>query len=351
MPFTTPDFASIRDALLRDLASQLPTAPLGADSDWRIRANAVAAAIEGLYFHQAWLARQIFPDTADSDALMRHASLHGLYRKAATQADGTVTVRGAVGVLVPEDTEFTNPLTEQTYLSTADVTLADETAVVPVQAVTAGIAANAVAGTVLTITDPPNDLAAAATVIAITGGTDTESDTQLLDRLLLYLQTPPAGGSQADYRHWAYAVSGVTAAWCYPLRRGPGTVDVAVWSAGAPSAATLAAVTTYIDTLRPVTADVLVMAPQALTVAITATLTLASAGRLDAIRDSAAEDLAALFAELSPGDTLYINLVEAVLRDQPGVTDVNLISPATNVISTVDAAHLQLPILGTVDLI
>ncbi|WP_230478800.1 baseplate J/gp47 family protein [Kingella kingae] len=67
-------------------------------------------------------------------------------------------------------------------------------------------------------------------VITAQGGTDAESDASLLARLLERLRRPPAGGNQYDYKNWALSVDGVSSAYVYPLRRGLGTVDIAITS-------------------------------------------------------------------------------------------------------------------------
>ena len=60
MPLSTPDFETIRGALLRDLQNLRADADVGPDSDFFVRASSVASAVEGLYQHQSWIARQIF---------------------------------------------------------------------------------------------------------------------------------------------------------------------------------------------------------------------------------------------------------------------------------------------------
>lgn len=116
MPFTVPAFSTIRDALLRDLKNQLPDAYVGPDSDYFIRATSVASAVEGLYQHQAWIVRQIFPDTADREYLELHARTRGLTRKAAVAAQGQISVAGTPGAAVP--TGLTAKLGDQTYVTT-----------------------------------------------------------------------------------------------------------------------------------------------------------------------------------------------------------------------------------------
>ena len=82
-----------------------------------------------------------------------------------------------------------------------------------------------------------------------------KSDSSLLERLLEIIRRPPAGGNRYDYRIWALSVDGVDAAYVYPLRRGLGTVDIAITSNNeVPSDETVQRCQTYIDDVRPVTA-------------------------------------------------------------------------------------------------
>jgi uncharacterized phage protein gp47/JayE len=75
------------------------------DSDNYVRASGHASAVEGLYAHQLWIARQMFPDTADTENLELHAVVHGLRRKAATRASGILSFAGEPGAVVPAGTE------------------------------------------------------------------------------------------------------------------------------------------------------------------------------------------------------------------------------------------------------
>ncbi len=80
-----------------------------------------------------------------------------------------------------------------------------------------------------------------------------ESDADLLARLLGELRRPPAGGNKNDFIQWALSVNGVEAAWCYPLARGNGTVDMVVLvRAGFIGATVTADVRDYINAFRPV---------------------------------------------------------------------------------------------------
>jgi uncharacterized phage protein gp47/JayE len=81
--YEIPDFATLRATYLRDVRNLLPDAATDGDSDVYVRATAASSAVYGLYQYLLWIARQIMPDTADTDYLERHAALRGITRKAA----------------------------------------------------------------------------------------------------------------------------------------------------------------------------------------------------------------------------------------------------------------------------
>lgn len=351
MPFSTPDYQAIRDAILRDIVNQLPGANTAGDGDYAIRANAVGAAIEGLYQHQQWLTRQALPDTADADYLERWSSLYGLTRKAAAVATGSITLTGTVGAVAPAGTEAKTS-SGIAYVTTASATIGGGgTVTVAAQATAAGAAGNQAAATPLTLTAAPVGIQSQATIAAMTGGADRESDAGLLDRLLTRIQLPPHGGAAHDYRAWALAVPGVHDAYVYALRRGPGTVDVVIVAdGGLPDAPLIAAVQAAIDIERPVTADCVVLGPTAVPVAVTATLTLSPGTTLATASAAINAALTTYFSGLKPGATAYRNRIAALIADTSGVVDFALTAPASNVDTVVDDTHSQLATLGTVTL-
>lgn len=132
------DFDELFNNLLIDYKNQLPEADISQGSLIYIKSACLASALWGLYKYQDYIAKQIFPDTADSENLDHHGWVRGLTRK-------------------PE-----------------------------------------------------------------------ESDADYLARLLDYIRRPPAGGNQYDYVKWALEITNVTAAYCYPIAQGLGTVDVVI---------------------------------------------------------------------------------------------------------------------------
>lgn len=344
MPFSVLDMPAIRDAILRDIANQVPGAAVGVDSDHGVRAAGMAAAIEGLYQYQAWIARQILPDTADPDWLERHASLHGITRLAATRATGTITFTGAVGSTIAVGVEA-KALGGVAYVTTASgVIPAGGSLALLAQASAAGVAGNAAAGAALTLTSAPAGVQSSAVLgSAMTGGTDVETDAALLERLLFRLRNPPQGGAAHDYVAWAESIDGVSSAYVYPMRRGEGTVDIAIMTAGGvPSPALTAQVQAYIDTVRPVTAQCLVLAPTPVPVAVAATLVLAPGYTFADVSARLTQAMEAYFAQLNPGDAAVKTRIESLISITAGVVDFTLTSPSTNVVALVDATHLEL---------
>lgn len=346
--FNTPDYQAIRDAILRDIVNQRPDAAIGVDGDYGVRAAATGAAIEGLYQHQQWIARQIFPDTADSDVLDRHCSLRKMTRKAATVAVGTITFNGVPGSDVPAGTSAMTS-SEVAFVSTASGTIGGGGSVtLAAQAVVPGAAGNVAAATPLTLTSAPAGVTSAASVVSMSGGTDIESDAELLARLLFRLRNPPCGGAAHDYYAWAMEVPGVSAAYVYANRRGIGTVDVIVLTEGGlPGPGLVADVQAHIDTVRPVQGEFLAFGPSAVTVNVAGTLVLASGYLLTTVSAAIDDALAIYFAALKPGNTAYLNQIRAIVSGTPGVVDFALSSPTGNTVALVDATHTELAVLGT----
>ena len=130
-------------------------------------------------------------------------------------------------------------------------------------AVLPGKSGNVVAGTIKKI---PISIAGVQSVLNtedFSGGFDEESDTELLQRLLLHVRTPATSGNANHYREWALSVAGVKAAKVQPLWQGNGTVRVLVLDEDLNPAGTdlLKQVQTYIDANRPIGATVTVAAP------------------------------------------------------------------------------------------
>ncbi|MFP3944637.1 MAG: baseplate J/gp47 family protein, partial [Alphaproteobacteria bacterium] len=205
MGFQRPTLKTIADRIQADIAARLTGLASGLlRAVFIVLARAYAGAVHGLYGYLAWLARQLFPDTAEAEHLERHASIRGLTRLAATAATGNVTLTGNDGAVVPAGTELQRSDGVR-FATDADATIASGTATATVTAVEAGEDGNTAAGAGLTFVSPVTDVDSTATVDAggLTGAADAETDDELRARLLQVWRDPPQGGAEADYVAWA----------------------------------------------------------------------------------------------------------------------------------------------------
>ena len=127
MPFERPSLPELIARIQADMDSRLDGQP------WlRRRLLAILARMEGgvahgLYGYLDWLARQIMPDTAETEHLERWASIWGITRRAAAKAAGYAVFSGEDGAAIPAGTEVQSP-SGQIYATLADAWIEDSTA-------------------------------------------------------------------------------------------------------------------------------------------------------------------------------------------------------------------------------
>lgn len=347
MALQTPNFEGLRERYLQEVRNQDPQSTVGADSDHFVRASGFAAAAEAIHQHVAWLSRQVFPGTADTEYLEQLANERGLVRKPAAVATGTLTLTGTAATPVSAGMQWQAP-SGLLYELTENATIGGGGSVnVAAWATLAGTAGDLAAGVALTAVAPVPGIDAAV-VVSMAGGSEAEADDSLRDRLLELMRNAPAGGNAADYKRWALEVAGVARAFVFGNRRELGTVDVVVMeSDGLPSPGLIAQVDAYIAERRPVTADVLVLQPDLTTFNVTATVALSGVS-LSSAQAQASAAIATYITSMVPGDTAYRSRLIAAIQDVPGVLNVTLVTPAADVTSTVDAGTVELVQLGTV---
>lgn len=330
--FIVPTLEEIRASILRDYQTYYPNADISEDSDAYARASSLAACAEGIYAHQKWLIKQFFPDTADTAFLEKHAGLRGLRRRNATYAAGKgATISGnpdaviAVGLQIKtEDGRF--------YETTESAVISSEgTAVVAVRSLATGAAQNIKTATKGSFMAAPVGVSSDVVLNDVVGGTNKESDSSLLERLLNKIRRPAAGGNRYDYKDWALDVDGVEQAYVYPLRRGLGTVDIAITADNdVPNDDTVRRAQAYIDDERPVTAkESKVVKPDVTKVNFNIQVKISGVALSD-IKTAIKNALQDYFNGLIPGDDLIVSQCEAVVSDLIGVVDRHFVAPNAN---------------------
>lgn len=349
MAYPIPSMDSVRTSILSDWRNLDSQVTISTDSDNYIRASGFASSVAGLYQYATWGINQAFPDTADDAYLVRFASARGIVQRPASSATGSVRLTGNVGAAIPPATIIQAEDGNQYKTSAASAIGSDGAAIVRSTALATGPATNQLANTAGTLQTAPMGIDSAVVFLEMAGGVVAETMTELLARVLERLRQPPAGGNKYDWIRWAKEVPGVTSAFLYPGRRGIGSVDVAVLSAGQPpSEALRAAVTDHLDEQVPVGTDYMVLAPQKNVVDVVATVLLDDETALATVEASYAQALAGYFAALQPGSTARRTRIQTLLGDIQGVVDYTVTSPAGNVATVVDATTVGMPFLGIV---
>ena len=342
MAFETPSLPELitraKDDLQADALQQ---------SDAQILGRAHAGAIYGLYGYVKWVARQALPDQADEETLERMAGLRIGGRKPASPAHGKVTVTGVDGVQVP-DGVLLQAQNGQHFAIVTSAVIHNGTATVSIVAVEAGAASNLPAETKLRFVSPVASINDEVTALApgISGGADLETTESLRQRVIRSWRVVPHGGSVDDYVTWATQVSGVTRAWAIRHYMGAGTVGVFCVrddeSPITPDEEELATIKAHIERLKPVTAEVYVLAPKIKTQRFTIKVMPDN----PAVRHNVEEALKNLIRnEATMGGTLYISRIRAAVSGAVGEENNIVISPTADV----KTAKTELVVYGGVE--
>lgn len=349
MAFSRPTLQEIIDRIDQDFVSRLSGQGTALRRAMvKVLARVIAGASHMLHGHLEYVAKQPFADVADEENLIRAAALRGVTKTPATYAQGVLTIQNsAVGAVIPAGTVLVRSIDGLEYETLADATV-EETGIVSftVEALEAGEAGSLLTGQELAFQSPVAGVGSSGLII---GNPATASDEETTEdfraRFLEYLAEPPHGGNAADYVAWAKEVAGVTRAWCYPQELGPGTVTVRPIRDGDPSpipdAGEIAAIQAHIDEMRPVTANVTVVAP----VAVPQNFTVAITPDTVTTRAAVTAELADMIRRTAePGGTLLFSDVQTAARLAAGVTNAVVTVPSADVARTTG----QLTTLGTV---
>ena len=366
MPFERPTLTALARQARADLASATGSYAILRASPLAILAKVLSGLVHGVYGYLDWIARMSVPWTAEGVYFLAWAALVGITRGAPAFAAATATFAGTPGAILPEGTRLARSADGVAYATAALGTVGTGgTVTVPIAAVEAGAAGNALLGAEVALTGAVAGVNAVGTLAPPAArGAAEEGWEGFRARGLARYAAPPQGGTLADYEGWARDVPGVTRAWASLV--GPGTVAVHVMlddaraasggfpvggNGGAaaearatPATGDQALVANALYPLRPATAVVLVQAPNAYPIALTIT---DLAGDTTEIRAAITAALRGMFRRLDrarPAGTIYQSDLTGAIDGVAGVTRYTLASPTAP--STAPAGSL--PVLGAV---
>lgn len=359
MPFNVPTLTDLASRTARAFRANLK----GSDAAlWPNNVAASSKVIAGSVWEAfaflRYISDQIFAATADGTFLERHAAEYGMARLPASYASGEVVLSGDNGVLVPAGLTLTRA-DGITYETTTSGVIASGSVTVKARALAPGRAGNAASGALVTLTAPLDRVLDEGEVAAtgLGGGAEVESDESLRARVLFRKRMPPHGGAAHDYVAWAREVNGVTRVFVDPVTMTNARTSVGVWVMmddlyvnGIPNGSAIAAVRSYIETVRPAGALVDIAAPTALAVNVTID---DLSPDTSSVRDAIRAELADLFrrgtrvATVTDPYTLRVSKLWEAVSHATGEDSHRLTLPAADVVVPTG----QVPVLGTVSFI
>lgn len=352
MPFNVPTLRQLIKTGEQDIEIELDEKlpPVGVE---RALNTSFSGAVRDVYDYQSWIADQVVPSPkSDDQTIIDTASTEGVIRKAATYATGKAVFKGSQPI--PLNTEMQARNGNGYHVITASAPV-NGVQTVTIQADDVGASGNLDADAQLTLVSPIPGVESTGVVDAngLTGGTDIEPISELLDRLLFRKRNPPVGGAVHDYVIWAREMAGVSRAWAWDAWHGPGTVGLAwVYDSRTditPTAADRAAMNEYLFRHADPATGNFVGKPGGIEVWIIS-LTLKPIGpAIKLVPDSAETrratlaNLNALQRTLSPGSTLLLSSLRTAIGTATGVTDYTL-----NINSDITSASGELITIGDV---
>lgn len=304
---------------------------------WNLTRPSALIAAELFEFILPEVIRLILPEYSYGAFLDGHAKGRNMTRRAATAANGHITITGAVNTTIPAGSLFSTasindePSVDYETLEAATIPESG-TVTVPVQCTETGVIGNTTTNTIILCASKITGISSVTNEEAVTGGTEKESDESLIERILLYDQSQGESfvGSPSDYKRWAMSVAGVGAATVIPAQDDSGLVTIILTdSNGQPATDQLCEkVYNYImspddqgNRLAPVNAFLSVVPPTTMKIAIKAIVELDSEATIEAAKTSFITQLSAYLPEAMDDKEIKYTKVYAKLSEAAGVND------------------------------
>jgi uncharacterized phage protein gp47/JayE len=253
-----------------DLESQLKQGSWVKQINWvpeslLLISTAVAAGgIHLLYGYIQQLSRELFFTTASDEFLPWHAQLWDRPKLPAVKATGELRFTGTDTTTIPSGTQVQTE-NGTIYVTNESGEITGGQIDIEITAAISGTSGNVETET-MELVSPIIGVDSIATVLVQpNGGVDQETNSALVARLLQRTRNPPGSGNKGDYQRWALSVPGVGRVWVRGADEwlGAGTVGVIVASDVLEilDSSTHDAVADYIESVRPLGADVDVVDP------------------------------------------------------------------------------------------
>lgn len=198
-------------------------------NDPEVYGRVIAGATHILLGYIENMAKNILPDQADENWLIRHGNMKRCYRKQPTSAVGYIRFdEVSDGIIIRKDQKVRRQVDQCMYTVTQTTTSANNILRVPVICDELGKKGNCDDGTSMSLISPVTELSSTCYADSIKSGSDVEDIETFRKRVIDRWYYTPQCGADQDYVQWAKEVSGVTRAWCYRHWAGTGSVGLMV---------------------------------------------------------------------------------------------------------------------------
>lgn len=182
-------------------------------------------------------------------------------------------------------------------------------------------------------------------------GAEEENDDNLRSRFYQQLQAPATSGNSDNYRTWALQVEGVGDVKVFPLADGPGTVKILVVDSNMEIDETLEEkVYNYIETVRPIGAQVIVDSPTSKIINISANVNIDGTRLLENIKQSFSNEISKYLKDITfETYTVSYAKIGSILLGIDGVLDYSDLKINNNT-TNVTISQTEMAIAGSIDL-
>lgn len=239
--YTIPTLKELYDSIIADLETEFAeTIPVVGPVFLRVIASVQAAKLKLYYLGLAFVQKQIFADTADSESVGGTLERFGRVKLGrnpfpAVQGVYSCQVTGTVGASIPEGTIFiaddSSNCQGKLFILDDAFTLSSSPDTIHLRALEAGSASLLLSGNTLTCSNPLLNVDQQAMVfLTDTVPSDAEDIEEYRKKVVAAYRLEPQGGSAADYRLWSFDVEGVKQVYPYAKSGAANEIDVFVES-------------------------------------------------------------------------------------------------------------------------
>lgn len=246
----------------------------------------------------------------------------GIERKEGKKAIGEITFFGRDGYVVTNGIECKTK-NGLLFVTSEEGVIVNGKVSLMAESVEEGVRYNVSCSTIINLSYDVNGVEEIRNETDFLGGIDKENDRELIERFYQKVRTPAISGNVYHYKEWATSIDGVKNARIIPLWDGPGTVKVIITDEhNRPiKKEIIKECSDYIESVRPIGAEVTVTTPSIVNVDIRLNVVLEADYSIDSIRALIKENIDIYLIKCS-GEIIFTK-VGCIISDVIGIKDYN----------------------------